>query len=302
MGAVVRRLPWSDRLLIDCSLDLSSEEQSVDCFIGGGRQPPGMKFNLAGMLGSVPLATNDEGPSSPGQAKRRKTATKAKRVASDKNALVSVGRAMEDDHIYLTRDADLIHADDDHTVGDSPVPDLRFPPAHARRDIEVMRSCVISHMFEGLSRRKVEDIEKILAIYNRKVLTLEDSLVKACKRMVIDLEVVEDEKSKEIHHLKKKNSSLRKSCEALEARVKEREDEIDNLRSALTRAQHDAVESYKASSEYEQDLYVYRAESMSAFISLTKEWISTEHLGVNPQGFDRFLARRRDLEQAAEQR
>ncbi|KAL2493906.1 Uncharacterized protein Fot_37663 [Forsythia ovata] len=72
----------------------------------------------------------------------------------------------------------------------------------------VMRSCVISHMSEGLSRRKIEDIEKVLAVYNRKVLTIEDSLVKACKRMVIDLEVVEDEKSKEIHHLKKKNSSL----------------------------------------------------------------------------------------------
>ncbi|KAL2558451.1 hypothetical protein Fot_03190 [Forsythia ovata] len=260
-----------------------------------------MKFNLAGVLGSVPLATDDEGSSSPGQAKRRKTATKVKRVAGDKNALVSVGRVMEDDHIDLTRDADPIHADDDHTVEDSHVPDLRFPPAHARRDMEVMRSCVISHMSEGLSRRKIEDIEKVLAIYNRKVLTLEDSLVKACKRMVTDLEVVEDEKSKEIHHLKKKNSSLRKSCEASEARVKEREDEIDNLRSALVRAQHDAVESYKASSEYQQDLYVYGAESMSASISLTKEWISTEHLGVNPQGFDRFLARRRDLEQAAEQ-
>ncbi|KAL2529515.1 hypothetical protein Fot_22116 [Forsythia ovata] len=256
----------------------------------------GMKFNLAGVLGSVPLATDDEGPSSPGQVKRRKTATKAKRVAGDKNALVSAGGAMEDDHIDLITGADPIHADDDHSAGNSHVPDLRFPPAHARRDMEVMRSCVISHMSEGLSRRKIEDIEKVLAVYNRK-----DSLVKACKRMVTELEVVDDEKSKEIHHLKKKNSTLRKSCEASEARVKEREGEIDNLRSALARAQHDAVETYKASSEYQQDLYAYGAESMSASILLTKEWISTEHPGVNPQGFDRFLARRRDLEQAAEQ-
>ncbi|KAL2530532.1 uncharacterized protein Fot_23133 [Forsythia ovata] len=203
---------------------------------------------------------------------------------------------MEDDHIDLTRGADPTHADDDHTARDSHVPDLRFSPTHARRDMEVMRNCVISHMSEGLSRRKIKDIEKVLAVYNRK-----DSLVKACKRMVTDLEVVEDEKSKEIHHLKKKNSSLRKSCEASEARVKEREYEIDNLRSALARAQHDAVESYKASSEYKQDLYAYGAEFMSASILLTKEWISTEHPGVNPQGFDRFLARRRDLEQAAEQ-
>ncbi|KAL2528014.1 uncharacterized protein Fot_20615 [Forsythia ovata] len=188
----------------------------------------GMIFNLAGVLGYVPLATDDEGPSSPGQAKRRKTATKAKRVAGDKNALVSAGRAMEDDHIDLTRGADPMHADDDHNSGDFSVPDLSFPPAHARRDMEVIWSCVISHMSEGLSRRKIEDIEKVLAVYNRK-----------------------DEKSKEIHHLKKKNSSLRKSCEASKARVKEREEEIDNLRSILARAQHNAVESYKASSEYQ---------------------------------------------------
>ncbi|KAL2558339.1 Uncharacterized protein Fot_03078 [Forsythia ovata] len=314
MGAVGRLLPWSGRLPTDCSLDCPPRSSRSTASLGAVDSPlgssrliapfgvvDGMKFNLASVLGSVPLATDDEGPSFPGQAKRRKTTTRTKRGAGDKNALVSVGRAMEDDHIDLTRDADPIHADDDHTVGDSHVPDLRFSPAHARRDMEVMRSCVISHMYEGLSRRKIEDIEKVLAIYNRKVLTLEDSLVKACKRMVTNLEVVEDEKSKEIHHLKKMNYSLRKSCEASEAQVKEREDEIDNLRSTLARAYHDAVESYKASSEYQQDLYVYGAESMSASISLTKEWISTEHLGVNPQGFDRFLARRRDLEQAAEQ-
>ncbi|KAL2491496.1 Uncharacterized protein Adt_27124 [Abeliophyllum distichum] len=207
-----------------------------------------MKFNLAGVLGSVLLATDDEGSSFPGHANRIKTATKAKRMVGDKNASVSVGRSMEDDHIDLTRSTDPMHADDDHTV-----------------------------------------------------LTLEDSLVKAYKCMVTDLEVVEDEKSKEIHHLKKKNSSLRKSYEALEARVKEREEEIDNLQSALARAQHDAVESYKASSEYQHDLYTYGAESISASISLTKDWISTKHPGVNLQGFDHFLALRRDLDQAAEQ-
>ncbi|KAL2457826.1 Uncharacterized protein Fot_56054 [Forsythia ovata] len=80
----------------------------------------------------------------------------------------------------------------------------------------------------GLLKRKIEDVEKVLAVYNRKVLTLQDSLVKAYKRMITGLKVIEDEKSKEIHHLKKKNSSLRKSCEASKARVKEREDEIDN--------------------------------------------------------------------------
>ncbi|KAL2494186.1 hypothetical protein Fot_37943 [Forsythia ovata] len=130
-------------------------------------------------------------------------------MAGNKNALVSTGMPIEDDHIDLTRGADPIQADDDHTARDSPVPDLRFLPTHASRDMEVMQSCGFSHMFDGLSKRKIEDIEKVL--------TLEDSFVKACKRMVTDLEVVEDEKSKEIHHLKKRNSSLRKSCEASEA-------------------------------------------------------------------------------------
>ncbi|KAL2501032.1 Uncharacterized protein Fot_34880 [Forsythia ovata] len=250
---------------------------AVDRPPGSGRLPPGISRPTA-PLGTVDCAPRSSQSTAPlgavdsplgavsrllplgwSTAKGRKTATKAKRVAGDKNALVSVGRALENDHIDLTRGADSIHADDDHTAGDSPVPDLRFPPAHARRDMEVMRSCVISHMSEGLSRRKIEDIEKVLAIYNRK------------------------------------------SCEASEARVKEREEEIDNLRSALARAQHDVVESYKASSEYQQDLYAYGAESMSTSISLTKKWISTEHPGINPQGFDLFLARRRDLEQAAEQ-
>ncbi|KAL2504942.1 Uncharacterized protein Adt_20563 [Abeliophyllum distichum] len=242
--------------------DVLTEENMLSV---GLFKPTGMKFNLVGVIGSVPLATDEEGPSSPEQAKRRKTATKAKRVAGDKNALVSTGGATEDDHIDLTRGADPMHADDDHTAGDSPIPDLHFLPAQARRDMEVMRSCVISHMSEGISRRKIEDIEKVL--------TLEDSLVKACKRTVTNLEVVVNEKSKEIHHLKKKNSSLKKSCEASEARVKEQEEEIDNL----------------------------RAESMSVSISLTKEWISIEHPGINLNSFDRFLARRGDLGQATEQ-
>ncbi|KAL2481995.1 hypothetical protein Fot_43439 [Forsythia ovata] len=119
-------------------------------------------------------------------------------MAGDKNVLVSAGRPMEDDHNDLTRGADPMQADGDQIARDYSIPDLHFLPAHASRDIEVMRSCVFSHMSEGLSKRKIVYIEKVLAIYNRNVLTLEDSLV------IIDLEVVDDEKSKEIHHLKKK--------------------------------------------------------------------------------------------------
>ncbi|KAL2474306.1 hypothetical protein Adt_35042 [Abeliophyllum distichum] len=169
-------------------------------------KPTGMKFNLAGVLGSVPLATDDEGPSSPEQAKRRKTATKAKRVACDKNALVSAGGATEDDHIDLTRGADLMHADDDHTMMITPLEILLFPTC-------IFCSIMLGEIWKSCGA----------ALYLTHVLTLEDSLVKACKRTVTNLEVVENEKSKEIHHLKKKNSNLRKSCEASEARVKEQE-------------------------------------------------------------------------------
>ncbi|KAL2471237.1 hypothetical protein Adt_39373 [Abeliophyllum distichum] len=100
-------------------------------------------------------------------------------------------------------------------------------------------------MSEGLSKRKIEDVEKDLVVYNRK-----DFVFKACKRMFTDLEVVEDEKSKKVHHLKKNISSLKKSCKASEAGVKERDEEIDNLRSTLACAQHNAMESYKASTKY----------------------------------------------------
>ncbi|KAL2514930.1 hypothetical protein Fot_28901 [Forsythia ovata] len=65
----------------------------------------GMKFSLAGVLDSVPLATDNKGPSSPGHAKRRKNAIKLKRMAGDKNALVSAGRPMDDDHIDLAKGA-----------------------------------------------------------------------------------------------------------------------------------------------------------------------------------------------------
>ncbi|KAL2545138.1 uncharacterized protein Fot_14371 [Forsythia ovata] len=136
-------------------------------------------------------------------------------------------------------------------------------------------------MSEGLSKRKIEDVKKVLAVYNRKVLNLQNCVVKAYKCMVIDLKVVEDEKFKKVHHLKKTISTLKKFCEALEARVKERENEIDNIRFTLACAQHDAVENYKASSECQHDLYAYGAESMSISTLLTKEWIAVEHPGVN---------------------
>ncbi|KAL2514897.1 Uncharacterized protein Fot_28868 [Forsythia ovata] len=144
-------------------------------------------------------------------------------MAGDKNALVSTGRPMDDDHIDLTRGADPMQADDDHTTGDSPVPNLRFPLDHARQDMEVMRSCVLSQMSE------------------------------ACKRLVTDLEVVEDEKSMKIHHLKKKNSSLMKSCEASEARVKEREEKIDNIRCALAPRRRDLEQAAEQGQSVEQD-------------------------------------------------
>ncbi|KAL2552519.1 hypothetical protein Fot_06138 [Forsythia ovata] len=90
-------------------------------------------------------------------------------MAGDKNVLVSAGRPMEDDHNDLTRGADPMQADGDQIARDYSIPDLHFLPAHASRDIEVMRSCVFSHMSEGLSKRKIVYIEKVLAIYNRNL-------------------------------------------------------------------------------------------------------------------------------------
>ncbi|KAL2542823.1 hypothetical protein Adt_03801 [Abeliophyllum distichum] len=199
-----------------------------------------MKFILAGVLGSVHFATDDEGPSSPKYTNKRKTAIKEKGKTGEKNILVSTDRHMEDDHIHLTKGANLMQTDCDQTVGDSLVLNLHFLPLMLGEMWKVMRSCVFSHMPEGLSKRKIEDVEKVLVIYNRK-----DSVVKACKRMVTDLEVVEDEKSKEVHHLKRKITSLKKFCETSMARVMEREEEIDNIRSTLARAQHDAMETIK---------------------------------------------------------
>ncbi|KAL2520798.1 Uncharacterized protein Fot_24721 [Forsythia ovata] len=103
---------------------------------------------------------------------------------------------------------------------------LQFPTSafqftHARLDVEVMRSYIFSHMSEGLSNRRIEDIEKVLAVYNKKVLTLQDYLVRAIQRLVTNMKIVEDEKSKEVNHLEKRISSLKKCCEASEARAKE---------------------------------------------------------------------------------
>ncbi|KAL2518124.1 hypothetical protein Adt_14371 [Abeliophyllum distichum] len=179
-------------------------------------------LSLTCVLGSVP-ATDDEGSSFPRACQEKKNCNQIKRKGRQKNTLVFADRHIEDDHIYLTRGADPMQTDGDQTIGNFSIPDLCFPPAHTRRDVEIMRSCVFSHMSEGLSKRKIKEVE------NRKVLTLQDSIFKACKRMVTNLEIVEDEKSKQVHQLKKKISSLKKYCEASEARVKEREEEIDNL-------------------------------------------------------------------------
>ncbi|KAL2498152.1 Uncharacterized protein Adt_23702 [Abeliophyllum distichum] len=201
-----------------------------------------MKFSLAGVLSSLPLAIDDEGPSSLMQAKRTKIVIKTKGKVCDKNTL------MEDVHIDFPRDTDPMQIDGDQTIEDSPVLDLFFSSAHAKRDVEVMRSCIFSHMSEVLSNRRIEHNKKVLTIYNRKILTIQDYLVRASQRLVTNLKVVKDEKSKKVNHLENKISSLKKSCEASEARVKEQEKKIDNLRSTLACTHHNAVETYKASS------------------------------------------------------
>ncbi|KAL2508674.1 hypothetical protein Fot_32321 [Forsythia ovata] len=91
-----------------------------------------IKFILEGVLGSLPLITNDEGPSYLGQAKRRKTASKAKRKVGDKNNLISTYGLVEDVYFGLPRDTDPMQIDGDQIVGDFTVFDLCFSSAHAR--------------------------------------------------------------------------------------------------------------------------------------------------------------------------
>ncbi|KAL2508698.1 hypothetical protein Fot_32345 [Forsythia ovata] len=74
--------------------------------VGDHSLSAGIKFSLEGMLGSLPLITNDNGPSYLGQAKRRKIASKAKRKVGDKNNLISTYGLAEDVYFDLPRDID----------------------------------------------------------------------------------------------------------------------------------------------------------------------------------------------------
>ncbi|KAL2471435.1 hypothetical protein Adt_39571 [Abeliophyllum distichum] len=145
----------------------------------------GMKFNMAGMLGFLPLATNDEGASFSQAGQNMGNYEQRKRTSRKQKYL----DARHQGHAGLQ----------------------------------------FSHMSNGLSNRRIEYIEKVLEVYNRKVLTLQVFLVRVTQCLVTDLKVVDDETSKEVSHLKKKTFSLKKFYEASEAQVNEQEKEIDNL-------------------------------------------------------------------------
>ncbi|KAL2527789.1 zinc finger BED domain-containing protein RICESLEEPER 2-like [Abeliophyllum distichum] len=81
-----------------------------------------------------------------------------------------------------------------------------------------------------------------------------------------------------------------------ESRAKAQENEIDTLRSTLARAQEYNVSSYKASSKFSSCMHMYGAESMKASISLTKKWLTEEHMSFDPLGLERFMARQRTVE------
>ncbi|KAL2559594.1 Uncharacterized protein Fot_04333 [Forsythia ovata] len=125
---------------------------AVDCLPRSGRLPPesswstaplGAVYSLPGSsLSTVPFGAvvgnslTDRHMCDNVEIERSPTgniiALEIPKYGSDKNALVSAGRPMGDDHIDLHGGADPMQADDNHTAGDSPVPDLHFPPTHAR--------------------------------------------------------------------------------------------------------------------------------------------------------------------------
>ncbi|XP_022896895.1 uncharacterized protein LOC111410671 [Olea europaea var. sylvestris] len=181
----------------------------------------------------------------------------------------------------------------------------------------VLKPLVTPARSRAIAGRSVDDIERAAAVYLQRVVALQTGLAESNRRLVSELKTLTEEKKKEAHHHKKKISSLRRSLETSDARAREQQTEIDNLRSVLARAPEEAIERYKASDEYAGDLkesvdqyktssdYAkalnsYEGKAMSASIKLSKEWIMAEHPSIDPSGLDRFLAQRKGKESVAQ--
>ncbi|KAL2456999.1 Uncharacterized protein Adt_46518 [Abeliophyllum distichum] len=186
----------------------------------------GVEYDLNAVLNSIPLATNDEGPvkdSAP--SKRRKLSNKGKGS--------SLGKEPDDNHL-----------DDETTFHD-----IRFPPTNANKDLELVRSCALEPLRTGLSRRKVSSVKKTLAVYTKRVITMQDAMALACEdleRHLENMDLYETELTTEVDNSKKEIGEKSSQAKLAESKAKAQEDEIDTLRSTLACAHKDAVSSYKA--------------------------------------------------------
>ncbi|KAL2460347.1 Uncharacterized protein Adt_43767 [Abeliophyllum distichum] len=262
----------------------------------------GMEYDLNAVLNAIPLATDDEGPAKdPAPSKRRKMSDKGKGSVSGKELLTTTNVEKGSSRGRHLKDMPVDLPDDDPLDDETTFHDIRFPPTNANRDLELVRSCALEPLRTGLSRRKVSSVNKTLAVYTRRVITMQDSMALACEdleRHLEHMELQEAELRKEVDNLKEEIGEKDSQAKLAESRAKAQEDEIDTLRSTLARAQEDAVSSYKASSEFSSCMHMYGAESMKASLSLTKKWLAEEHPSIDPLGLERFMARQRTVEPA----
>ncbi|KAL2498129.1 Uncharacterized protein Adt_23679 [Abeliophyllum distichum] len=186
----------------------------------------GVEYDLNAMLNSIPLATNNEGPvkdSAP--SKRRKLSNKGKGS--------SLGKEPDDNHL-----------DNETTFHD-----IRFPPSNANKDLELVRSCALEPLRTGLSRRKVSSVKKTLAVYTKRVITMQDAMALACEdleRHLENMDLYEAELTTEVDNLKKEIGEKSSQAKLAESKAKAQEDDIDTLRSTLACTHKDVVSSYKA--------------------------------------------------------
>ncbi|XP_022843356.1 uncharacterized protein LOC111366908 [Olea europaea var. sylvestris] len=127
------------------------------------------------------------------------------------------------------------------------LPSFGFPPTRGYHEMGVLKSLVIPARSRAIAGRSADDIERAAAVYLQRVVALQTGLAESNRRLASELKTLTEEKKKEAHHHKKKISSLRKSLEMSDARAREQETKIDNLRSVLACAPEEAVERYKAS-------------------------------------------------------
>ncbi|KAL2479688.1 Uncharacterized protein Adt_32654 [Abeliophyllum distichum] len=235
----------------------------------------GVEYDLNVVLNSIPLATDDEGlvkDSTP--SKRRKLSNKGKGSTSGKEVLTTTNVEKGGSRGRYLKDVPVDQPDDDPLDDETIFHDIHFSPTNANRDLELVRSCALEPLRIGLFRRKVSSVNKTLAVYTRRVITMQDSMALAredLERHLEHMDLHEVELRTEVANLKKEVGEKSSQAKLAESRAKAQDDEIDTLRSTLARAQEDVVSSYKASSEFSSCMHMYGAESMKASLSLTKK-------------------------------